>query len=83
MNPVDQIKLGMSPDEVRQLLKGWTARVADGILSADRLHLFHTWDFVPRSGSPFKALRATFDNGKLLIWGEPASFSQDRRAESA
>jgi hypothetical protein len=61
----------MSLAEVRELLAGWTAVANSAMLSPNRLHLFHTWDFTPPAILGAKPVRATFDNGRLLIWGEP------------
>lgn len=58
-------------DDVRKLLRGWRESLPGAVLSPDKTHLFYTVDFTPppKTGSP---MRLTFDNGKLLIWGEPA-----------
>jgi len=66
----------MSFDEVRQRLARWRYQAASAVMSPDRLHLFHTWDFTPPSGSNEKPLRITFDNGTLVVWGEAAVFNR-------
>jgi hypothetical protein len=82
LNPLDQLARDMSLEQVQQSLVGWKSQVASAMLSRDRLHLFHTWDFTPPPGSDFKTQRMTFDNGKLLIWGEPAALEEDRTDEA-
>ena len=72
----------MSLEAVQQILSGWKSQVCNAMLSADRLHLFRTWDFLPPPNSPFKPQRMTFDNGKLLIWGEPADVEEDKGGKS-
>ena len=65
------LQRGMTMDEVRRALPGWRESLPSAVLSPDRTHLFYTLDFkrpYPGTGS----LRLTFDNGRLLIWGEPA-----------
>jgi hypothetical protein len=62
----------MSMDDVRTLLRGWRESLPCAVLSPDKTHLFYTVDFTPPPNVGSSAMRLTFDNGKLLIWGEPA-----------
>jgi hypothetical protein len=68
----DQLRRGMSMDEVRELLRRWRESLPSAVLSPDKTHLFYTVEFTPPAGSPGLPLRLTFDNGKLFVWGEPA-----------
>jgi hypothetical protein len=69
MGPIDQLRAGMPMDEVRQLLRGWRESLPSAFLSPDKTHLFYTIEFAaPSNGG--RPIRLTFDNGKLLIWGE-------------
>lgn len=72
----------MSLEAVQQVLNGWKSHVCNAMLSTDRLHLFHTRDFLPPPNSPHKPQRMTFDNGKLLIWGEPADLEENNGEKS-
>lgn len=62
----------MTIDEVRGVLRGWREVLPSAVLSPDKTHLFYTIDFSPPTNAGGRPLRATFDNGKLFIWGEPA-----------
>ena len=67
-----QLTQGMTMDEVRALLVGWRMGVAHtALLSPDRTHLYQTLDVSPPKNSDRKPVRMTFDNGRLLFWGEP------------
>ena len=72
MGLVDQLRTGMPMDDVRKLLHGWRETLPSAVLSPDRTHLFYTIDFRPPFDSDERRMRLTFDNGKLMIWGEPA-----------
>jgi hypothetical protein len=69
----DGLRVGMAMEEVRTLLPGWRESLPSAVLSPDRTHLFYTVDFTPPKTSTDRALRLTFDNGRLMIWGEPAA----------
>ena len=59
----------MSLGAVRQLLAGWKdhpVRLGGG--AANPVHL---WDFTPPEGSDRQAIRLTFDNNGLVVWGAP------------
>ena len=34
---------------------------------------FSLWDFIPPVGSKASPIRMTFEDDRLLIWGEPAT----------
>ena len=72
MHEADQLRIGMSLDEVRTLLRGWHEELPSAVLSPDRTHLFYTITFTPPRDRQSFTLRLTFDNGRLFIWGEPA-----------
>jgi len=68
----NQLRQGMSIDEVRSLLNGWRMSApVSSILPPDKTHVFYTLDCTPTKGTG-GAIRITFDNGKILFWGEPA-----------
>jgi len=79
----EKLRKGMSLEEVQRQLRRWRWQVNNVILSADRRHLFHTWDFTPPRGPPHKSLRMTFDNGQLLLWGDPADEKPERSSQTA
>ena len=62
----------MMLEQVRALLKGWREAMPSAFLSPDRTHLYHTVDFNPPLGSGERVVRMTFDNGRLIHWGDPA-----------
>ena len=68
----EQLRAGMRLEEVRAILKGWRETMPSAFLSPDRTHLFHTVDFNPPAGGAERIVRTTFDNGRLLHWGDPA-----------
>lgn len=68
----DQLKTGMMLEQVRALLKGWRESMPSAFLSPDRTHLYYTVDFKAPIGSGEGVVRMTFDNGRLMHWGEPA-----------
>ena len=74
MSDAGELQMGMSFEEVRKTLKHWKHEPAGAVMSPDRHRLYHTWDFTPPEQCPDQPLRITFDNGRLLIWGEPAAF---------
>ena len=71
----DGLRVGLTMEEVRRLLRGWHESLPGAVLSPDKTHLFYTVDFAPPPSASTRAMRLTFDNGKLLIWGEPADES--------
>lgn len=84
MGDVSKLKLGMCFDEVCRALEGWRHQSAGAIISFDKLHLFHSWDFAPPDGRGEQPLRITFDNSKLVIWGRAAPVAGNQgAAESA
>ena len=72
MGQREQLKSEMRLEEVRKVLKGWHESMPSAYISPDSTHLFYTVDFNPPVGSAEGKLRATFDNGRLLFWGDPA-----------
>ena len=72
MGITDDLRRGMTVEDVRKLLRGWREALPSALLSPDKTHLYYTIDFVPQKAAA-KLLRLTFDNGKLIIWGEPAN----------
>jgi len=62
----------MTLEQVKAALKGWRDEMPSAYLSTDRTHLFYTVDFIPPKGSGEDRVRMTFDNGRLLYWGDPA-----------
>lgn len=77
MSYAEQLSAGMSFDEVREKLVKWRYHAVNALMSPDRLHVYHTWDFTPPASINEAPLRMTFDNGNLLIVGEAALFKQD------
>lgn len=75
----DQLKAGMTLEQVKSALKNWRDEMPSAYLSSDRTHLFYTVDFLPPLGSMEGRVRMTFDNGRLLHWGDPAD-PPDRRS---
>ena len=71
MGAIEQLQRGMTVDEVRRLLHGWREALPSAVLSRDKTHLFYTFDLAPPPGIAGPPLRLTFDNGRLLLWGEP------------
>ena len=74
MTDTGALTKGMTFDEVCRTLKGWRYQAESAVMSVDKLHLFNIWDFTPPAATHARPLRITFDNGKLLMWGEPAAF---------
>lgn len=73
MGILNQFRAGMTLEEVRSLLPSWRKGKESGaILSPDKTHLFFTVDFDPPPRSAERPVRMTFDNGRLIFWGEPA-----------
>ena len=73
MSNRNALRSGMTLEEVRQSLTGWRMGNENGaILSPDKTHLFFTVDFSPPFGASEPTIRMTFDNGRLIFWGEPA-----------
>ena len=67
-----RLQVGMTMDEVRNLLRGWRAGLPSAFLSHDKTHLYYSVEYVPPEGSSERHFRLTFDNGKLLDWSEAA-----------
>jgi hypothetical protein len=65
---VHGLKLGMSLEQARALLRGWTASPK---LMTAATQVLSQWDFLPPDGGA-DPLRLTFGDGKLLLWGTPA-----------
>jgi hypothetical protein len=80
-SPLDDLAEGMTLEQVRQSLAGWRAQVANAMISTDHLHLFHTWDFTPPPQSDWKTVRMIFDNGKLMLWDDPAAVASSTQAD--
>jgi hypothetical protein len=76
-----QLRAGMSLAEVRVVLRGWhESPPSSAALSPESTHLFFTVEFFRSTDQTTDALRLTFDNGKLLVWGDSAEpGKQDRR----
>ena len=74
---------GMSLAEVRALLGGWTESPPTADLSPEKTHLYYTADFIPPPHVDSGPWRLTFDNGRLLAWGEPAPHPQERNRDVA
>lgn len=81
----DQLKAGMTFEQVKNVFKGWREANPSAFLAPERTHLFYTADFLPPKNSNESKLRMTFDNGTLLFWGDPADLgnSPDISTESA
>jgi len=62
-------------DDVRKLLRGWRESLPSAFLSPDKTHLFYTVEFIAPNMKDDRPLRLTFDNGKLLIWGEASDLT--------
>ena len=77
------LRAGMSLAEARNLLKGWTESPPAADHSPDKTRLYYTADFIPPSYFAARALRLTFDNGKLLVWGESAAVNDQPRRGAA
>lgn len=70
MGPADELRPGLPMEETRKLLRGWRESLPSAFLSPDKTHLYCTIEFLSPPGKGGRPLRLTFDNGKLLIWGE-------------
>lgn len=79
----EQLRPGMTLQEVKHLLRGWREEIPRAVLSPEKTRLYYTAHFVPPAGSTEGTLRMTFDNGKLLLWGDPADSMPDASSESA
>jgi hypothetical protein len=63
---------GLSLEAVRCLLAGWKDHPARATKSPDNRY-YSVWDFTPPEGSDASPLRLTFENEKLIFWGEPSN----------
>ena len=68
-----RLSFGLSLEAVRSLLAGWKDHPARATESADRAKLYAVWDFTPPQGSDAPPLRLTFENEKLILWGQPST----------
>jgi hypothetical protein len=77
MSNLNPLRSGMTLEEVRRSLTGWRkGKENTAILSPDKTHLFFTVDFTPPPGASEPTIRMTFDNGRLIFWGEPAKHDE-------
>lgn len=83
MDVFQQLHHGMTIEAVRRVLRGWREALPSAVLSIDKTHLFYTIEFTPPPPATGTPLRLTFDNGKLLIWGEPADPQLDSDDDTA
>lgn len=72
MGLTDGLRVGMAVEDARKQLRGWCEATPSAFLSPDKTHLYYTVEFRPPNLNDERPLRLTFDNGKLLIWGESA-----------
>lgn len=73
------IKLGMSIEAVRQLLRGWTDHPVQ--LAGNSRNPIHVWDFTPPQGSARKTIRVTFDSSGVVASGDPATQAANAEAK--
>jgi hypothetical protein len=66
------LQVGLSLEQVRLLLPGWKDVPRQMVKPQDSPNLYHTWDFIPPLDSGLSPIRMTFDNDKLVVWGEAA-----------
>lgn len=69
---INNLRLGMTPDEVRkQMAMGYTVRAAKVFADGQTQE---TWEFSSGFSPTPKDYWVFFENGKVVQWGEPGDF---------